>query len=220
MLRNFETAPLLTVKNLSFAYRHRRLIDGLGFSLRSGELLHIVGPNGAGKSTLLAILAGLLRPDTGSIDFVRADAESDQDADRRNYLEFLPAEANALYFKMDATQNLRFWAHLRGVSLNESQVKTALGRWQLDHPLLRQGFPVEKFSTGMKRRLALARLEISPAPCWLLDEPVYGLDAAATATFTQMVARHLAQGGSGLVVSHETKPIENLVTSKLVLGDV
>lgn len=218
MSLNFEPAPLLTVTNLSFAYRHRRLIDGMDLRVQRSELVHVVGPNGAGKSTLLAILAGLLRPDAGTIEFMPGGLASKVASDRRQYLEYLPAESNALYLKMDAMQNLLFWAQLRGIAITEAQIIDALRRWQLDHPLLRQGFPVEKFSTGMKRRLALARLEISSAPCWLLDEPVYGLDAAATATFTQMVANHLAKGGSGLVVSHETKPIEPLVTSSLVLG--
>jgi heme exporter protein A len=186
--------------------------------VRPGELIHLVGPNGAGKSTLVAIVAGLLRADTGSVEyFPQGDAEGPAE-DRRLFLEYLPAEANGLFVKMDAVQNLSFWAQLRGVEASEERLFEALRRWHLDHPLLRQRFPVEKFSTGMKRRLALARLELSPAPCWLLDEPVYGLDAEATVAFTRLVAGHLAKGGLALVVSHETKPLEGLVTRSVTLG--
>lgn len=178
----------------------------------------MVGPNGAGKSTFMAVVAGLLRADSGTIEYFPGDEKDGPAPDRRVYLEYLPAEANGLFVKMDAVQNLSFWSELRGIAASEEQILQALRHWRLDHPLLRQGFPVEKFSTGMKRRLALARLQLSPAPCWLLDEPVYGLDAEATAAFTRLVASHLSKGGSGLVVSHETKPLEGLVTQSISLG--
>jgi heme exporter protein A len=190
----------------------------LSLSVRPGELVHLVGPNGAGKSTLVAIVAGLLRADTGSVEYFPQGDSAGPAEDRRLFLEYLPAEANGLFVKMDAVQNLSFWAQLRGAEASEERIFGALQRWHLDHPLLRQRFPVEKFSTGMKRRLALARLELSPAPCWLLDEPVYGLDAEATVAFTRLVAAHLAKGGLALVVSHETKPLEGLVTRSVTLG--
>ena len=166
----------------------------------------------------MAIIAGLLQADSGTIEYFPETLAEGPASDRRTFLEYLPAEANGLYVKMDAVQNLRFWSELRGVEANEERILAALRRWRLDHPLLRQGFPVEKFSTGMKRRLALARLELSPARCWLLDEPVYGLDAEATLEFTRLVASHIGSGGSGLVVSHETRPIEGLVTQSITLG--
>src|SRR5690606_18063088 len=123
--------------------------------------------------------------------------------DRRLYLEYLPAEANGLYLRMSAIQNLSFWAALRSVRPTLDRVHAALAVWGLDKPLLRDNFAVEKFSTGMKRRLALARLELSPAPCWLLDEPFYGLDQDAAAIFRSRLQAHLKRGGSALIVSHD-----------------
>jgi heme exporter protein A len=81
-----------------------------------------------------------------------------------------------------------------------------------------QNFPVEKYSTGMKRRLALARLMLSGATCWLLDEPVYGLDTAALATFSHQLEQHLKAGGMTLVISHDTAPLRGLISRTIHLA--
>lgn len=205
---------MLTVQGLSFGFRHRALFRDVNFTLHPGELLHLVGPNGTGKSTLMAILAGLLAAQRGSIEFRHGENVVD---DRRLYLEYLPAEANGLFLKMDATHNLQFWAGLRGRSLTREKAFAALERWNLNHPLLRDGFAVEKFSTGMKRRLALARLTLSPAPLWLLDEPLYGLDQQAASALRDLLQDHLRQGGLALVVSHDVQPLEGLISQALPL---
>jgi heme exporter protein A len=206
---------MLEISNLSFGFRHRRLFQDLSLTAQGGELIHIAGPNGAGKSTFMAVVAGLLAADTGSIQYHSDDVTV---PDRREYLEYLPAEANGLYLKMDATQNLLFWANLRGVPLGREAAFAALDPWNLNHPLLRDGFPVDKFSTGMKRRLALARLGLSPAPGWLLDEPVYGLDAEAMSIFRDRLAAHLARGGFALVISHDLQPLNGLITRTVNLA--
>ncbi len=207
---------MLALKKLGFGFRHRPLFQDLSFTVEPGELVHLSGPNGAGKSTLMAVAAGLLEPTSGSVEYLPGKGPDAAD-DRRVYMEYLPAEANGLYVKMDATQNLLFWSRLRGRELERAAVHDALGVWNLNHPLLRDDFPVEKFSTGMKRRLALARLALSPAPCWLLDEPVYGLDVEAMGIFTEMLGAHLKKGGLALVVSHDLKPIEKLTTRTVAL---
>lgn len=206
---------MLAITNLSFSFQHRRLFDRLSLTANSGELIHISGPNGVGKSTFMAVVAGLLAPASGDIEY-RIGRKAVPD--RRAYLEYLPAEANGLYTKMDATQNLLFWAHLRGVPLSREAAFAALDPWNLNHPLLRDGFPVEKFSTGMKRRLALARLDLSPVPGWLLDEPLYGLDADAMRVFRQRLEAHLIKGGFALLISHDLAPLTGLITRTINLS--
>ncbi len=209
---------MLSVKGLSFGFRLRPLFRDQSFDVKRGELLHLSGPNGAGKSTMMAIIAGLLGADAGEVKFYPGTGASAAAEDRRRFAEYLPAEANGLYMKMDAVQNLSFWTELRGVKTPMERLFAELERWNLNHPLLRHDFPVEKFSTGMKRRLALARLALSPAPLWLLDEPFYGLDTAATATFVTMLSEHLGRGGMGLVVSHDLAPLKGLITATLNLA--
>ena len=196
---------MLEVSDLSFGFRFRPIFAGVSFSLDSGQMLHIQGPNGCGKTTLMSILAGLKQANSGSITFKQAHNALPEDL--RKHAEYLPAEANALYGKMDAMQNLKFWLNLRGHKAKEEVLTRALERWDLGHKLIRSQFPVEKFSTGMKRRLALARVELSNTRLWLLDEPLYGLDAKGIETFQQAVKTHLESGGSVLIVSHEVSAL-------------
>lgn len=206
---------MLKIHNLEFRYQFRRILQGVSFAAEAGELVHIVGPNGAGKTTLMTILAGLRREHAGSIEYHHQGSVA---ADRREFVEYLPAEANALYGKMDAMTNLRFWQGLRGIKSSDQALIEELELWDLDHPLVRQNFPVERFSTGMKRRLALARVKLSETPCWLLDEPLYGLDTRGIQTFQAMLAAHLQKGGQAWLVSHDTAPLSIFKVRTLDIG--
>ncbi len=206
---------MLIIEQLDFRYQYRQILKQLSFQSQPGELIHVTGPNGAGKSTLMTILAGLKREHAGRIRYL--DNQNREVEDRREVIEYLSAEANALYGKMDAMTNLRFWQGLRRQHLGDEQLVKELQYWDLGHPLLRTSFPVERFSTGMKRRLALARVRLSGCPCWLLDEPLYGLDTKAIEAFQTMLAEHLNQGGEAWIVSHDTAPLQkfNLRTLSL-----
>lgn len=196
---------MLEIRGLGFHFQYRRILQELSFSVSPGEILHILGPNGCGKTTLMSILAGLRKEQAGSIVYRGPDGQELED--RRAAIEYLPAEANALFAKMDAMQNLRFWIDMRGHTVSEARIIEELSRWDLHHPLVRQNFPVERFSTGMKRRLALARVGLCQAPCWLLDEPLYGLDTRGIGTFQELLRTHLDGGGLALIVSHDTAPL-------------
>ncbi len=206
---------MLQVDHLGFRYQYRRILHNLSFQVAPGQILHITGPNGSGKTTLMSLLSGLRHPQTGTIQIL--DAKGQVLPDRRQAMEYLPAEANALYGKMDAMQNLSLWLRLRALPSPEAIIRQELARWDLDHPLLRQGFPVERFSTGMKRRLALARVKLSQTPCWLLDEPLYGLDTKGIQTFQSMLREHLSARGMVLIVSHDTAPLAEFPVQTLAL---
>jgi heme ABC exporter ATP-binding subunit CcmA len=207
---------VLEIKQLGFRYQFKVILSQLSFSADAGEILHIVGPNGSGKTTLMSILAGLRKESTGEIRYRLADGKIL--ADRRTHVEYVPAEANALFGKMDAMSNLRFWRKLRGLDPSDRALRPVLARWDLDHPLIRENFPVESFSTGMKRRLALARLELSQTPCWLLDEPLYGLDTKGIETFQDMLQSHRERSGITVLVSHDTAPLEKFPVKPLDLS--
>ncbi len=200
---------MLNVDKLSFAFHRRPLFEQLSFHVEPGQLWLVVGGNGTGKSTLLSVIVGLLPATHGHCTFAGGD--------RAQVLEYLAAETNGLFFKLDAMQNLKFWAKMRGVSCGTSDLHAALDRWQLNHPLIRQDFPIEKFSTGMKRRLALARVGLSQAKLWVMDEPFHGLDQKALVIFADVLGQHLNQGGSAIVVSHDLAPLANLPHQRLDL---
>ncbi|MBC7661907.1 MAG: heme ABC exporter ATP-binding protein CcmA [Chitinophagaceae bacterium] len=206
---------MLEIKSLGFKYQYKTILSGLSFDAKPGEILHITGPNGSGKTTLMSILAGLRKESAGTIHYRLPDGTTA--LDRRSFVEYLPAEANALFGKMDAMSNLRLWLRLRGLDDSDNAIRPILKNWELDHPLIRENFSVESFSTGMKRRLALARLELSKTPCWLLDEPLYGLDAKGIDTFQTMLNGHLLSQGITIIVSHDIAPLERFRVRKLDL---
>ena len=180
------------------AFRGERLVfRDLDFTVAAGGALVLVGPNGSGKSTLLRLLAGLLRPAAGRVTWNGEDALNDlpAHATRVAYVGHLDAVKLAL----TAAENLRFAARLAG-----GQVADALTAVGLDGLA---DLPARMLSAGQGRRLALARLALSAAPLWLLDEPTLGLDAAAVERFGALLAGHRARGGLVVAATHLPLPI-------------
>ena len=189
------------------AIRGERLVfRDLSFALGPGDALAVHGPNGAGKSTLLRLLAGLLRPAAGRLAWQGEDALADPPLHARR-VAYL-GHQDGVKSTFTAAENLRFAACVSG-----GDIRAALAALDLD------GFadlPVRLFSAGLRRRLALARLILSRAPLWLLDEPTNGLDANATARLAQLIDTHRANGG--LVVAASHLPLALADAAELVLG--
>lgn len=178
--------PLLTVRGLGFARNDMPVFGPLDFEVATGEALLVQGANGAGKTTLLRVLAGLLRAETGNA--VLADPTL-----APAYLGHLPA------FKADLSslENLHFLCGLhgtRGSPLEEALAIVGLSGYE--DALARQ------LSAGQKKRLSLARLWVSPAQLWLLDEPYANLDLEGIELVNRMVHAHLDGGGAALVTTH------------------
>jgi heme exporter protein A len=190
----------LTVQAVS-AFRGERLVlDSIGFALEAGGALLLTGPNGAGKSTLLRVIAGLCRMEAGRIMY----DGSDDLAGRVGYI----GHQDAIKPGLTAAENLAFASALSG-----RPVAPALAALDLT-PLA--NLPARMLSAGQKRRLALARLVVSGAPLWLLDEPTLGLDTASVARFGAVLAEHRARGGIVIAATHLPLPLA--APGELVLG--
>jgi heme exporter protein A len=182
------------------AFRGERLVlDGIGFSVAAGGAMLLLGPNGAGKSTLLRVIAGLCRFEAGRILY----DGSDDYAGKVAYIGHLDAIKPGL----TAAENLAFAGALSGRPVAGALAALDLGALA--------DLPARMLSAGQKRRLALARLVVSAAPIWLLDEPTLGLDAASVARFGMVLAEHRAQGGIVLAATHLPLPL--LAAGELVL---
>lgn len=198
-------ARVLEAEGLA-AFRGERLVfRDLSFSVPDGGALVLVGANGSGKSTLLRLLAGLVRPMAGRLLWNAEDALADLPAHaaRVTYLGHLDAVKPGL----TAAENLAFAARMgRG---STKLALTAMGLGDLTD------VPARYLSAGQKRRLALARLGLSAAPIWLLDEPTVGLDVASQGRVGALLSEHRARGGIIIAATHIPLPLTELTELRL-----
>jgi heme exporter protein A len=180
----------LIVKNLTATRGGRELFCDISFFLKGGEGLVISGANGTGKSTLLSILAGILRPCSGSVEFSNKD-----DVACFHYITTL----NGLKNQLSVYENLSFWQNFYTKSTRDLPIETALEKLNLLHV---QHTPYGYLSTGQKRRASLARLLCTKRSAWILDEPTSGLDKESETLFAALVRSHLNEGGILIAASH------------------
>jgi len=188
---------LLEAREINAWRGDRHILRDVSFSVRSGEFLKITGPNGVGKTTLLRVVCGLLPAESGSVAWrgkkiIGASEEFHTDMVYLGHLNSLKAD-------LTARENLRFLAGLRQ-ALGPSDVDGALDRVGI---LSRGDLPARSLSAGQKRRLALARLLLSGAVLWILDEPVTNLDTAGVDLVEELVREHVSRGGLALAAAHQ-----------------
>ncbi len=189
--------PVLTVNGLSRRYGHRPVVNNVSLSVAGGEALLLIGHNGAGKTTLLRLLAGLLRPTAGTVTLTGNRA--------------MVAHHSMLYEALTARENLRFFARLHG-SDAEHRIDEQLERIGLERAADQR---VAAFSRGMVQRLTIARALLAEPDILLLDEPLTGLDEAAS-TFVFGVLKDFR--ASGKIVVAATHQLANLVELSSSVG--
>lgn len=186
--------PLLAAQSLRFSRNDMPVFGPLDFEVAAGEALLVQGDNGAGKTTLLKVLAGLLRADGGELRLRGQPADVGTRANVIGYLGHLPGQKADL----SALENLRFLCGLHGarpgMSLEDAMATVGLAGYE--DALARQ------MSAGQRKRLSLARLWLSPAPLWLMDEPYANLDLEGIELVNRMVQAHLREGGGAMVTTH------------------
>jgi heme ABC exporter ATP-binding subunit CcmA len=188
---------LIEVVGLVRLFGATRVLDGVSLTVASGEAVALLGPNGSGKSTLLKIVATLLRPTRGTARVLGHDCVRQAEAVRR--VLGLIAHGAHVYDDLTALENLRFWATLGGLPADRERLTAALSDVALER---HAGARVRTFSVGMKRRLALARLNLARPRVLLLDEPFAGLDQRGRKWLEGRLETFKAAGGAVLMATH------------------
>lgn len=202
-------SSLLSVRGLSFSRNEEPLFGPLDFDVDAGEALLVRGDNGVGKTTLLRLLAGLLRADEGTLQIEGHAADRESRARAIAYLGHLPA------FKADLTslENLEFLCAVHGRregrTLEAAMATVGLAGYE--------DSPARTLSAGQKKRLSLARMWLSPAPLWLLDEPYANLDLGGIDLVNRLIVGHLDDGGATLVTTHGAYAAPPVKTRELVM---
>ena len=202
--------PLLAVRGLTFSRDETPIFGPLDFSVDGNEALLVQGGNGAGKTTLLRVLAGLLRADAGEVAIEGQPARAQSRAQHIAYLGHLPG----LKADLSALQNLEFLCGLHGRRPKQTPdaAMAIVGLAGFEDAAVRT------LSAGQKKRLGLARLWLSPAPLWLLDEPYANLDLDGITLVNRMVQAHLRSGGAALITTHGAYAAPPVRTRMLELG--
>lgn len=184
---------MLECENLRCVRGDKVVYEHLGFCLQYGTLLLLKGANGSGKTTLLRNLAGLLAVDQGVLLWDKKPI-----ADNNDFKRELMMIGHKSGVKADATvfENLQFWAKLYDT---EILIPAAMAFYNLGKY---SDIPASQLSAGWQRKVALARLIVSPCKLWLLDEPTNFLDDEAVNLTASLIETRVKQGGIVVVASH------------------
>ena len=192
----------IEVRDLSHSFDGRRALREVSFEARSGELLAVIGPNGAGKTTLLSILAGIRKPDSGSISIP-------------GEVGWVPQQA-ALYRRLTVDENLRLFARLEAVGDVDGAVERMLEQTGLAD---RRDDQISTLSGGNQQRVNIAIGLLSAPAVLLLDEPSSGLDPRQRERLWEFVLG-LAGGGTTVIyTTHHLVEAERYGNRVLVLAD-
>jgi ABC-2 type transport system ATP-binding protein len=189
----------ISIQNLIVSRGGSEVLQGISLSVEPGSVYALLGGNGAGKSTTLLTLLGFLSPDSGTASILDADITKDAGRLRRQ-IAYLP-EAATLYTHLNAYENLSYFLDLAGRKTSKAELDRALDEVGLQGEARAQH--MDRYSKGMRQKVAIALAILREAPVLLLDEPTSGLDPLAIDEFNGL-ARSLANSGKTiLMVTHD-----------------
>ena len=205
------TSTLLEARQIHCERDDRPLFSGLDLRVGAGELWRVAGPNGAGKTTLLRILAGLNPAFEGELLWQGEPVHQVRAQYQANLL-FLGHNAGVSP-SLTAYENLAGWQAMRAHAV-PAQVMAALADAGLSGY---EDLPAAQLSAGQQRRVALARLYLSSAPLWILDEAFTAVDREAVAQLEALLANRVRAGGAVILTTHHRLALEGVQV--LTLGE-
>jgi len=207
-----KATPALQVDNLSCIRNDIELFSDLNFTLQSGQVLQIEGSNGCGKTSLLRILCGLMLPADGHVTWNGVDIHKER-IQYNNNLTYI-GHHNGIKSDLSCEENLQFFKAIGNTkdNINTDDILDQIGLLEKDESL------AGKLSAGQRRRLALARLLMTRAPLWILDEPFTALDPKGRELIEGYFDQHCSQGGMIIFTTHHVVKLEHSQIQFLRIG--
>jgi ABC-2 type transport system ATP-binding protein len=185
----------------------RLAVDALDLTIRTGEFYALLGPNGAGKTTTLRMVAGLLRPDAGSVAIMGVDALKDPVAAKQ--ITAWVSDEPMIYDKLTPLEYLEFIAGLWGIdpSVAEPSARELLTSLSLEANMHER---CEGFSKGMRQKVALAGALVHEPRLIILDEPLTGLDAVSARHVKGLLGERVRNGCTVIMTTHILEVAERM----------
>ena len=200
---------MLNVINLNFDYPDKPLLTSINLKLSLGEVLHLRGDNGSGKTTLIKLIAGLLPPDHGDIQYQGHSI----------YQDLLQYQKKICYVgHKTGVSHLLSPIEVLSLELNHQKPPSSLTDLVRHFHLESVAdVPCGLLSVGQRRRVALLRLALTSASLWLLDEPFVALDKKSIEILMFYIDKHIKNGGAILVTSHQVLPLNRNAYQEYIL---
>ncbi len=206
-----ESVAVIATEKLSREFGRRRAVDDVTLSVDAGSTFALFGPNGAGKTTLLRILAGLLKPTSGTARIGDVSLPGGPAVRRR---VGVISHHSLLYEALTARENVEFTAKLYGVSDFRGASERALDRMKI---LDRADAPVRSLSRGLKQRVSVARATVHDPEVILADEPFTGLDLLGAAALSDLLNSLRERGAAVILVTHNVEEGLSLATHAAIM---
>jgi len=183
-------------------------VDNINFDVKKGEIFGFLGPNGAGKTTTIKMISTLLRPTSGTI-IVNGENVVENPIKALTNIGTVSAGERSTYWKLTGRENLEYFAAMHGITGKKAREKTdyLLKRLELDK---RADETVEKYSTGMKQRVALAKALIAEPNILILDEPTSGLDPQSARNLREIILEIKEEGRTIFLTTHYMEEADQL----------
>ena len=196
---------MIEVSNVSKTFDTQNVLNNVNFYVNAGEIVGLLGPNGSGKTTLIRILNGVIKPDGGVISINGFDPITQGDEIRK--FSGIVTESAGLYHQMSGEENLAFFSELYGAT-DKGQVNKLLHLFDLQEHKEKL---VGKYSTGMKKRLGLAKALLHQPKLLFLDEPTNGLDPDGIKMVLSYLQKYNEETGTTIVIcSHVLHQLETI----------
>lgn len=205
-------AAAISASNIVKSFGSKRVLDGISFTVRRGQIFGLLGPSGAGKTTLIKILTGQLDRNAGTAEINGLDADKLTGEDNKKF--GIMMDNFGIYERLNCYENLKIFAEIYGVK--KDGILNALKKVGLENA---KKTSAAKLSKGMRSRLRLARVFMIDPDILFLDEPTSGLDPATADEIHKIMLAEKGKGKTIFLTTHTMSEAEKLCNDIVMINE-
>lgn len=208
---------MIEARSLTMIYGNgKKATDDISFNIKAGEIVGFAGPNGAGKTTVIKMLAGILKPTSGTAVINGFDINKEPEKAKMSFAYI--ADNPDILIQLTGLEYLNFIADMYEVKedIRKEKIKTLSERFGMSGVLNTQ---MREYSHGMRQKLMVISALIHNPPAWILDEPMTGLDPSAAFELKQMMREHAKEGNAVLFSTHVLEVAEQLCDRIIIINN-